>query len=115
MPGLIGLNNIKNTDYVNVVVQSLSRVPPLRDFFLLPANYAHVKSPLVKEFGALLRKMWSPHNFKGQVSPHELLQALMYLPHISHVHISPTILPYISHVSPMYLPYISRAPAGGGT
>ena len=28
MPGLIGLNNIKNTDYVNVVVQSLSRVPP---------------------------------------------------------------------------------------
>ena len=47
----------------------------LGDFFLLPANYAHVKSPLVKEFGALLRKMWSPHNFKGQVSPHELLQA----------------------------------------
>ena len=28
MPGLIGLNNIKDTDYVNVVVQSLSRVPP---------------------------------------------------------------------------------------
>ena len=28
MPGLIGLNNIKNTDYVNVVVQSLSRVTP---------------------------------------------------------------------------------------
>jgi len=78
MPGLIGLNNIKNTDYVNVVVQSLSRVPPLRDFFLLPANYAHVKSPLVKEFGALLRKMWSPHNFKGQVSPHELLQAVAH-------------------------------------
>ena len=78
MPGLIGLNNIKNTDYVNVVVQSLSRVPPLRDFFLLPANYAHVKSNLVKEFGALLRKMWSPHNFKGQVSPHELLQAVAH-------------------------------------
>ena len=29
MPGLIGLNNIKNTDYVNVVVQALSRVAPL--------------------------------------------------------------------------------------
>jgi len=78
MPGLIGLNNIKNTDYVNVVVQSLARVPPLRDFFLLPENYAHVRSPLVAEFGALVRKMWSPYNFKGQVSPHELLQAIMH-------------------------------------
>ena len=78
MPGLIGLNNIKNTDYVNVVVQSLARVPPIRDFFLLPENYAHVRSPLVAEFGALVRKVWSPYNFKGQVSPHELLQAIMH-------------------------------------
>ena len=78
MPGLIGLNNIKNTDFVNVVVQSLARVPPLRDFFLLPDNYKHCKSPLVIEFGALIRKVWSPHNFKGQVSPHELLQAIMH-------------------------------------
>ena len=78
MPGLIGLNNIKNTDFVNVVVQALARVPPLRDYFLLPKNYAHIKSPLVIEFGALVRKVWSPHNFKGQVSPHELLQAVMH-------------------------------------
>ena len=78
MPGLIGLNNIKNTDFVNVVVQSISRIPPIRDFFLHPANYAHVKSPLVAEFGALVRKVWSPYNFKGQVSPHELLQAVMH-------------------------------------
>ena len=77
MPGLIGLNNIKNTDFVNVVVQSLARVPPLRDYFLLPENYAHTSSVLVMEFGALIRKIWSPHNFKGQVSPHELLQAAM--------------------------------------
>ena len=78
MPGLIGLNNIKNTDFVNVTIQALARVPPLRDFFLLPENYAHIKSPLVIEFGALIRKVWSPHNFKGQVSPHELLQAVMH-------------------------------------
>jgi len=58
MPGLIGLNNIKGTDSVNVVVQSLARVPPLRDFFLLPSNYAHLRSPLVAEFGALVRKIW---------------------------------------------------------
>jgi len=78
MPGLIGLNNIKNTDFVNVIVQSLVRVPPVRDYFLLPSNYKSCKSPLVKEFGALVRKIWSPHNFKGQVSPHELLQAAMH-------------------------------------
>ena len=78
MPGLIGLNNIRHTDFVNVVLQALARVPPLRDFFLLPENYAHIKSPLVIEFGALVRKVWSPHNFKGQVSPHELLQAIMH-------------------------------------
>ena len=54
-----------------------ARVPPLRDFFLLPENYAHCRSPLVIEFGALVRKVWSPFNFKGQVSPHELLQAVM--------------------------------------
>ena len=78
MPGLIGLNNIKNTDFVNVVIQSLARVPPLRDYFLLPENYKHCQSPLVIEFGALVRKVWSPFNFKGQVSPHELLQAVMH-------------------------------------
>ncbi|KAL1495626.1 hypothetical protein AB1Y20_016493 [Prymnesium parvum] len=78
MPGLIGLNNIKHTDFVNVIVQSLARVPPLRDFFLLPANYKACTAPLVKEFGALIRKVWSPYNFKGQVSPHELLQAIMH-------------------------------------
>ena len=83
MPGLIGLNNIKNTDYVNVVVQSLCRVPPIRDFFLLEANYAHVRSPLVIEFGALVRKVWSPFNFKGQVSPHELLQVPHAHPSVS--------------------------------
>lgn len=78
MPGLIGLNNIKNTDFVNVIVQSLVRVPPLRDFFLIEKNYEHLSSMLVREFGALVRKIWSPHNFKGQVSPHELLQAAMH-------------------------------------
>lgn len=34
IPGYIGLNNIKKTDYVNVIIQSLCRVPPLRNYFL---------------------------------------------------------------------------------
>ncbi|KAK9845987.1 hypothetical protein WJX81_007744 [Elliptochloris bilobata] len=77
MPGLVGLNNMKANDYANVVVQALARVTPLRDFFLLPANYAACRSPLVQRFGELLRKAWNTRNFKGQVSPHEFMQAVM--------------------------------------
>jgi U4/U6.U5 tri-snRNP-associated protein 2 len=33
-PGCIGLNNIKRTDYVNVIIQSLCRVTELRNYFL---------------------------------------------------------------------------------
>lgn len=34
LPGSIGLNNIKKTDYVNVIIQSLCRINTLRNFFL---------------------------------------------------------------------------------
>ncbi|KAI5327187.1 hypothetical protein L3X38_026583 [Prunus dulcis] len=57
LPGMVGLNNIKETDFVN--------------------NYQHCKSPLVHRFGELTRKIWHARNFKGQVSPHEFLQAVM--------------------------------------
>ncbi|XP_038691230.1 U4/U6.U5 tri-snRNP-associated protein 2-like [Tripterygium wilfordii] len=77
LPGMVGLNNIKNTDFVNVTIQSLMRVTPLRNFFLIPENYQHCKSPLVQRFGELTRKIWHARNFKGQVSPHEFLQAVM--------------------------------------
>lgn len=77
LPGMVGLNNIKETDFVNVTIQSLMRVTPLRNFFLIPENYRHCKSPLVHRFGELTRKIWHARNFKGQVSPHEFLQAVM--------------------------------------
>ncbi|XP_057830466.1 uncharacterized protein LOC131041409 isoform X3 [Cryptomeria japonica] len=77
LPGMVGLNNIKETDFVNVTIQSLMRVTPLRNFFLIPENYQNCKSPLVHRFGELTRKIWHARNFKGQVSPHEFLQAVM--------------------------------------
>ncbi|KAH7430598.1 hypothetical protein KP509_08G005200 [Ceratopteris richardii] len=77
LPGMVGLNNIKETDFVNVTIQCLMRVTPLRDFFLIPENYQMCKSVLVHRFGELTRKIWHPRNFKGQVSPHEFLQAVM--------------------------------------
>ncbi|KAJ1480789.1 hypothetical protein T484DRAFT_1809438 [Baffinella frigidus] len=76
IPGTVGLNNLKNTAYLNVIVQSLSCVGDLRHFFLIPANYVHCKSLLVQRFGELLRKIWNDGAFKGQVSPHELFQAI---------------------------------------
>lgn len=83
-PGIVGLNNIKANDYCNVVLQALSQVVPLRDYFLREENYVNIKRPpgdnnviLVQRFGELLRKLWNPRNFKSHVSPHEMLQAVV--------------------------------------
>ncbi|KAG8387673.1 hypothetical protein BUALT_Bualt02G0045800 [Buddleja alternifolia] len=77
LPGMVGLSNIKEApDFVNVTIQSLMRVTPLRNFFLLPENYQDCKSQLVHRYGELTRKIWHARNFKGQVSPHEFLQAV---------------------------------------
>ncbi|KAJ1521322.1 hypothetical protein ONE63_002998 [Megalurothrips usitatus] len=84
VPGIVGLNNIKANDYCNVILQALSHVAPLRDYFLREQNYAQVKRPpgdsvflLVQRFGELMRKLWNPRNFKAHVSPHEMLQAVV--------------------------------------
>jgi len=83
-PGIVGLNNIKANDYCNVVLQALSHVVPLRDYFLREENYVNIKRPpgdnniiLVQRFGELVRKLWNPRNFKAHVSPHEMLQAVV--------------------------------------
>ncbi|KNE58658.1 hypothetical protein AMAG_04216 [Allomyces macrogynus ATCC 38327] len=76
LPGFIGINNVKANDYVNVVLQALAHVRPLRDFFLLQKEDDPKQSELVKRFGLLMRKLWSHRAFKGQVSPHELLQEI---------------------------------------
>ena len=65
LPGFIGMNNLKQTDYVNVIVHALAHVTPLRDFFLRPENYEGSKSALVHKFGELMRKIWSKHNYKS--------------------------------------------------
>lgn len=84
LPGIVGLNNIKANDYCNVVLQALSNVPPLRDYFLREENYTHIKRPpgdimilLTQRFGELIRKLWNPRNFKAHVSPHEMLQSIV--------------------------------------
>ena len=87
LPGFVGLNNISHNDYMNVIVQALAHVKPLRDFFVRRGPRAGPiagqtgasdplgsTSELAHRFGALIRKLWNPRAFKGQVSPQEFLQ-----------------------------------------
>ena len=71
-PGFVGMNNIKANDYFNVIMQTLSHIPPLRNFLMLEdlAN----RSELIQRFSTLTRKIWNTRAFKTHVSPHELLQ-----------------------------------------
>ncbi|KFY88379.1 hypothetical protein V500_06378 [Pseudogymnoascus sp. VKM F-4518 (FW-2643)] len=71
-PGFVGMNNIKDNDYFNVVIQALSHVPPLRNYFMLDDFSS--KPELAKRLSILVRKIWNPRAFKAHVSPHELLQ-----------------------------------------
>ena len=72
LPGFIGLNQIKTNDYVNVILQALSHIRPLRDYFILGA----VKPGLGEVFKGSFRKIWNPTKFKAQTSPHEFLQTI---------------------------------------
>jgi len=68
------MNNIKDNDYFNVIVQALAHVPPLRNYFML--EDLSQKPELVQRFSVLIRKIWNPRAFKSHVSPHELLQQI---------------------------------------
>lgn len=84
LPGFVGLNNLKKTDYINAVVQALAHVRPLRDWFLanneqVTANAHHKNRAAVevtKCFGELVRKMWSNKRFKNHIDPYMLVNAI---------------------------------------
>lgn len=87
LPGFIGLNNIKDNDYMNVVLQCLTHVKPIRDYFLslrepvsnelgMSTNLLLILIKIVNRTALLMKKIWNPRAFKGQVSPHEVLQQI---------------------------------------
>jgi U4/U6.U5 tri-snRNP-associated protein 2 len=75
LPGFIGLNQIKANDYVNVVLQALAHITPIRNYFLLKFVPKEGGS-LGESFKHVLEKIWNPTRFKAQTSPHEFLQSL---------------------------------------
>lgn len=70
------MNNIKSNDYLNVIVQILAHVLPIRNFFLLHSFPTPATPQLPLRFSTLVRKLWNPKAFKSHVSPHELLQVI---------------------------------------
>ncbi|KAB8199985.1 cysteine proteinase [Aspergillus parasiticus] len=75
-PGFVGMNNIKANDYLNVVVQLLAHVFPIRNYFLLHEFPTPGTPQLALRFSTLVRKLWNPKAFRSHVSPHELLQEI---------------------------------------
>ncbi|KAI4198675.1 MAG: hypothetical protein LQ348_001995 [Seirophora lacunosa] len=73
-PGFVGMNNIKENDYFNVIIQALAHTPPLRNFFMLEDLSSTASSELATRFSVLVRKIWNTRAFKTHVSPHELIQ-----------------------------------------
>ncbi|WWC60217.1 uncharacterized protein I303_102783 [Kwoniella dejecticola CBS 10117] len=77
-PGYIGINNIKSNDYLNVIIQLLLHIPPIRNFFLDPSTpelrLENKPTELVRRLSTLTKRLWNNHLFKSQISPHEFLQ-----------------------------------------
>ncbi|WWC68713.1 uncharacterized protein I206_102647 [Kwoniella pini CBS 10737] len=78
-PGYIGINNIKSNDYLNVIIQLLLHIPPIRNFFLLELESDLTKkenksTELVKRLSTLTKRLWNNNLFKSQISPHDFLQ-----------------------------------------
>ncbi|KAJ2342766.1 U4 U6.U5 tri-snRNP-associated protein, partial [Coemansia sp. RSA 2618] len=78
VPGFVGLNRIKSNSYMNVILQLVAHISPIRDSLLLAPNNDRA-SALVRKLSALVRQMWHTRRFKAHVSPHECVQEVVAL------------------------------------
>jgi len=79
--GNVGLNDLKNTSFANVIIQILARVKPFRDHCLLESTNTELAGKNPRDISSLklselIRKIWNPVNFKGHVSPVEFMEAV---------------------------------------
>jgi U4/U6.U5 tri-snRNP-associated protein 2 len=74
-PGYIGINNLKRTDYLNSVLQILTKIPMFRDY-LLRCDVVS-SDTLLGCLSAFTKRIWNPFGFKNHVSPNELLNLIM--------------------------------------
>ena len=79
----VGYLGIGNTGWsgVNVVVQALAHITPLRDYFLLKKEDSATVNPALKKekelarcFGQVVRQMWNPRGLRPHISPIEFVE-----------------------------------------
>lgn len=78
LPGCIGLNSIKKSDHINVILQSLCRLPKFRNFFLTYNNNFNPNQAVdifIQKLSELYKKMFNKLNFKDHLSPYELIHS----------------------------------------
>ncbi len=67
------MNNLGSSDYANSVLQILNIIPTFREHMILTEDF---NDPLLEKMSLFYKKVWNNKNFKGVISPHELLQAI---------------------------------------
>jgi U4/U6.U5 tri-snRNP-associated protein 2 len=67
------MNNLGHTDFANSILQMINVVPAFRQHMLLTDRFA---DDMLEKMALFYKKVWNNKNFKGVISPHELLQAI---------------------------------------
>ncbi len=82
LPGFIGLNNVKNNDYFNVIIQAFCHLKKFRNYFIKFKLIKDKKSEediFLEKISDLFKKMWNKYNFKEHISPYEILNVMFNL------------------------------------
>ena len=79
-PGYLGLGYVKNCEYFNVIIQSLSHLKKFRDFFLdyhyKITNKDDYISIFVQKLSEIIKKLWNFTSYKAHLDQRECLQLL---------------------------------------
>ena len=75
--GIIGLNDLNDNNYINVVLQSLLHLKLFRNHFLLKnVENKNDGDQLINSIESLVKKYWNKHLFKSQLNPHLFIKNL---------------------------------------
>jgi len=80
LPGYLGLGYVKNCQYFNVVIQSLSHLKKFRNFFLEYNRKIDNKDDsieiFIKKLSDIIKKLWNFSSYKTHIDQRECLQLL---------------------------------------
>ena len=80
LPGYIGLGYVKNCEYFNVIIQSLSHLKKFRNFFLQYNYKISNKDDSIEVFinklSEIIKKLWNFSSYKTHIDQRECLQLL---------------------------------------